>query len=110
MEFEDKLARGMALLESKGLMRHGLPFNSLLRRIGIAVPPPLFAGFRLNTIVYAVPFGILFGALMAALNSDRSPAGLAIQVVLTAILYGLAMAYWTRRVAARHGLPRWDDL
>lgn len=110
MEFEDKLESGMALLESKGLKRQGLPLNGLLRRIGIAVPPPLFAGFWLNTIVYTVPFGILFGALNFALRSDRSPGALAIQVVLTAILYGLAMAFWTRRVAAKHGLPRWDDL
>jgi hypothetical protein len=110
MSFEDKLERGMALLESKGLKRQGLPLNSLLRRIGIALPPPLFAGFWLNTIVYGAIFGILFGAFNFAVNSDRSMAGLALQVVVTAILYGLAMAFWTRRVAAKHGLPSWTDL
>lgn len=110
MDFDGKLERAMALLESKGLKRQGLPLNSLLRRIGIAVPPPLFAGFWLNTIVYAVPFGILFGALTFAFNSDRTLAGLVLQAVVTAILYGLAMAFWTRHIAAKHGLPRWDDL
>ncbi|WP_395676382.1 DUF6404 family protein [Inquilinus sp.] len=110
MDFDGKLERGMALLESKGLMRHGLPLNSLLRRIGIALPPPLFAGFWLNTIVYAVPFGIMFGALTFAFYSDRTLAGLVLQAAVTAILYGLAMAFWTRHVAAKHSLPRWDDL
>jgi hypothetical protein len=110
MDFDGKFERAMALLESKGLKRHGLPLNGLLRRIGIAVPPPLFAGFWLNAIVYGVPFGILFGALTVALNSDRTLAGLALQIVITAILYGVAMAFWTRHVAAKHGLPRWDDL
>jgi hypothetical protein len=110
MDFDGKFERGMALLESKGLKRYGLPLNGLLRRIGIAVPPPLFAGFWLNTIVYGVPFGILFGGLTVAFNSDRSLAGLALQAVVTAILYGLAMAFWIRRLAAKHGLPRWNDL
>jgi hypothetical protein len=110
MDFDGKFERGMALLESKGLKRHGLPLNGLLRRIGIAVPPPLFAGFWLNTVVYGVPFGILFGALTVAFYGDRTLAGLALQAVVAAILYGLAMAFWTRHVAAKHGLPRWDDL
>jgi hypothetical protein len=114
MEFEEKYEKGMALLQARGLARGGVPLSRLFRQVGISWPPPLFSGFVRNAIVYGMIFGVLFGLITWSWNwldgEGETLGRMIFKFLFAGTFYGLWMAYLTRRVARRNGLPSWDEL
>jgi len=80
-----------------------VPFlHRLLWRIGINVPRPEHAPFLLNVLLFGVPFGLIWGALMTF--SDRyldigMPVSLSFipYIVLAGLLFGIFMAVMNHR-------------
>lgn len=114
MNFDRKVAAANELLAAKGIPHqlYAPTLVKLLRRLGLRVPPPHFAGFLGTFLVTAIVFGVLWGAIMwfAFWSSHGTTPALAIAVSAAAgAIIGLAFAAYYRVSARKHGIPRWDQ-
>lgn len=106
--------RAIELLEAAGFpSRDLLPLlHRMMWRIGIRVPPPLFAPFHINLLMFWLAYGAV-----ATLGMAFGPAQRLVvknSVLLSGALFGLALALLmaafflrTRRV---NKLPTWREL
>jgi hypothetical protein len=114
MNFEQKVTAANELLASKGIPHqlYAPTLVKLLRRLGLKVPPPHFAGFFGTFFVTAVFFGVLWGAIMwfAWWSAHGTPpaTAVAISAAIGAIL-GLLFAAYYRTSGRKHGIPPWDQ-
>ncbi|WP_051249491.1 DUF6404 family protein [Inquilinus limosus] len=113
MSFQDRLARARALLETKGIRRGAPLLHRLLWRLGVAVPPPLFAPPLVNAAIMGLSFAVGYGILTWLM--DGAPGGSAmpgriIGSLLAGTAFGVMMAWLLRRTARKHGLPSWEEV
>src|SRR5690606_5915862 len=88
------------------------PAWRLLWKLGIEVPPPLFARFAPAALAMGACFGLGWGLAMWAILWARQdmPVGVMVVASLAAgALFGLAMAAYFRHLARRHALPPWSE-
>lgn len=113
MSFQDKLARSLALLEAKEITRGAPPFHRLLWRLGVAVPPPLFAPAWANAAIMGLFFAIGWGILTWVMDGARGGPALIVRIAVSLVagaIFGSIMAWFVRRTARKHALPSWDDI
>ena len=87
--------------------------TSLLWRVGLLLPPPHFASFGLNFLLFAAGFGVLWGVVMWFLVWSRqgmSGGAAAGSAGVAGALFGLIMAAYYRHGARKHNLPPWSQL
>ena len=114
MNFDDKVTAANALLAAKGIPHqlYAPTLVKLLRRLGLKVPPPHFAGFFGTFFVTAVFFGVLWGVIMwfAWWSEHGTPAitAIGISAAIGAVL-GVIFAGYYRTSASKHGIPSWDQ-
>ncbi len=87
----------LRFLDGKGLARvQSAPLlHRLLWRMGIALPPPILAGFGTNALVQGLLFGLFWTALMWLMlwqGSERPLALLLAAGLLAGALFGVVMA------------------
>lgn len=116
MTFDDHYKLAMTELEGTSIL-HGNyepPLHKLLRRLGLHVRPPHYAGMPTNMLTTGIPFGVLWGALMwLFVWEDQS--GMTVTIALWAgffagMLFGVGMAIYYRWAARKHGLTPWPQL
>jgi hypothetical protein len=87
------------------------PLWQLLWSIGINLPPPLYMRFLSLALFSGTVFGIMFGTFAwfmgnkGARTMSLDEAGLV--ALATGALFGLIIAWFTRRLARKHGLGSW---
>jgi hypothetical protein len=88
------------------------PLFRLLWALGLEVPPPLFLGLFQYALVLGIPFGVLWGiGMWLWVWQELGLAGLIVGVpstVVAGLLFGLVMAGFFRRWAARQ--LRWKGV
>ena len=115
MSFSEKYINAMEELGRSPILEgnYSPPLHKGLRRMGVELKPPHYAGFLANSIIAGIPFGILWGVLMwlVVWQSAQLPAAIAIWAGgMAGLLFGVMMAIYYRWSANRHHLSRWDDL
>ena len=87
------------------------PLWELMWSLGINLPPPLYMGFIQLFLFAGSFFGVVFGAGVSVVRymesrpmSLQEAGGVAL---ITGIGFGLAIAWFTRRLARKHGLGTW---
>lgn len=115
MGFQEQRAAALELLASKGLPRasYSPTLVRALWRLGLEIPPPHFAGFGLNGVVFGGLFGVAWGLILwFAIWSRRGvDPRVALSVTgVVALVFGLGMASYFRFSARKHALPPWDQL
>lgn len=117
MTHRQKVDRLVAELGQQGVSSHTaapLLFR-LMWRLGLNVPPPLFLGFVPLTLLMGALFGIPWGIFMWfwVWQAEGLIAGMAVAIpssVFAGVLFGIAMAWLSRREATRLGLPTsWEE-
>ena len=102
----------LRFLDGKGLARvQSAPLlHRLLWRMGIALPPPILAGFVTNALVQGLLFGLFWTALMWLMlwqGSERPLALLLAAGLLAGALFGVVMAALMRSLRRHRKLPDW---
>ena len=89
------------------------PLWRLLWRLGLHIPPRLFAGYWSVVLADGLPFGVAWGLLMglALWRDQRAPILVAlVSAVFASWLYGSATALAMARRRSELGLPKWRDI
>jgi len=112
LRYPDRIRAALRLLDDKGLPRtQSAPLlHRTLWRMGVAVPPPILAGFRTNALVQGLLFGLFWCALMWLLlwQSGERPLGLLLGAgLLAGGLFGVVMAFLMRSLQRQRRLPEW---
>jgi hypothetical protein len=104
------------MLES--LSRRGLgpytcapPLHRWAWKLGIALPPPLFASFATNCLLFGTCFAVAWGGLMWlwCWSQRNTPWPVMLMAALLGGLsFGVGLALWYRQQARRHALPVWE--
>lgn len=89
------------------------PLYRLLWRLGVEIPPPLFAAFLPNALLmggfFACGWGLLMWLFTWSGNGQVSPV-LALLLALSAgLMFGIAMALYLRSKARQLNLPPWSE-
>ncbi|MBA0224650.1 hypothetical protein D7U89_03940 [Stenotrophomonas maltophilia] len=96
--------QGLARVQSAPLL------HRLLWRLGIALPPPILAGFATNALVQGLLFGLFWTALMWLMlwqGSERPLALLLVAGLSAGVLFGIVMAALMRSLRRHRKLPDW---
>ncbi|TGW22734.1 DUF6404 family protein [Stenotrophomonas maltophilia] len=104
----------LRFLDGKGLARvQSAPLlHRVLWRMGIALPPPILAGFGTNALVQGLLFGLFWTALMWLMlwqGSERPLALLLAAGLLAGALFGVVMAALMRSLRRHRKLPDWKQ-
>jgi len=115
MNYSPKLNSALATLAATGIWRRNYapPLHRLLWHVGLLLPPPHFASFGLNFLLFAAGFGVLWGVVMWFLVWSRqgmSGGAAAGSAGVAGALFGLIMAAYYRHGARKHNLPPWSQL
>ncbi len=102
----------LRFLDDKGLARaQSAPLlHRLLWRAGIALPPPILAGFGTNALVQGLLFGLFWTALMWLMlwqGSERPLVLLLVAGLSAGALFGVVMAALMRSLRRHRQLPEW---
>ncbi|NIF21472.1 DUF6404 family protein [Candidatus Pantoea multigeneris] len=112
-EFIRKKNQAIALLNAAGV-RNSEPFlYRLLWRLGVHIPPPLFAPFALEVLLFGLFFALGWGMTMWWMDWQHRgilPLAAVLISLLTGLLFGLAMAGMQWRTKKRKKLPTWKSL
>ena len=88
------------------------PLWSLLWRIGIKIPPPVFLGFLPNTLILGGFSGVIFAAITSLLHSlgvfDGQTMSAPWRALMFGVPFGLAMAYQQHSLSNKHSLGSWS--
>ena len=104
----------LRFLDSSGVpRREAAPMlHRMLWRLGIALPPPILAGFLTNTLLQGLLFGVFWTILMwLLLWQGRAPALelLLFAGVAAGAMFGLVMATLMRFLRGARKLPTWQQ-
>lgn len=114
MSFEERLEKAHAELQAHKvwLSNYKPPAFSLLRLVGVKVPPPYYIGFHLNAIIAFWYFAIIIFLVMyfGLLGSNDSLSSAMDKAAVWGVIYGLGMAifYAVRRKKLK--LSDWHSL
>ncbi|HDS1125890.1 TPA: DUF6404 family protein [Stenotrophomonas maltophilia] len=102
----------LRFLDGKGLARaQSAPLlHRLLWRVGVALPPPILAGFGTNALVQGLLFGLFWTGLMWLMlwqGSERPLALLLAAGLLAGALFGVVMAALMHSLRRQRKLPGW---
>lgn len=92
------------------------PLHRLSWRAGVALPPPLTAGWLRNFLYFAIVFGLLFalimGGVLVSLGADpvRLEARIVPAAVSSGLVFGALMAAVFHVNARRHRVPSWEEV
>jgi hypothetical protein len=109
-----KVERLIADLGKQGVNPYTVapPFFRMLWALGLEVPPPMYLGFMPLALLMGAFFGILWGAIMWLVQWRMwhvPPVVVVLTTVGAGLAYGLSMAAYYRRTAARLRLPPWES-
>lgn len=115
MVFEDKKEKALTLMENKKMWRsnYAPPLLKMLWRLGAKVPPPPFAPFWLNTVIFSIVFIPLWGIFMWFSTWQDEPVSvltMTLNSLSAGLIYGACMAlfhFWRMRAK---DLPDWKSL
>ncbi|MBM6550869.1 DUF6404 family protein [Marinomonas ostreistagni] len=114
MSFETRLANAHAELQAQGvwLSNYKPPMFSLLRMLGIKVPPPYYLGFHLNAVIAFWYFAIIIFLVMyfGLLGSNDSLRSALDKAALWGIIYGVGMATFYAIRRRKLQLSDWSSL
>ena len=101
-------------LDTEGVARaQAAPLlHRMLWRAGIALPPPILAGFGVNALLQGLLFGVFWAALMWVLlwqGSERPLPLLLAAGLLAGVLFGLVMAALMRSLRRSRRLRPWRE-
>jgi hypothetical protein len=87
------------------------PLWEFLWSLGVPITPPLYMGFLPLALFSGALFGVLFSAF-AWYMGNRGARSMSLQeaanvALATGALFGLSVAWLTRRFARKHGLGTW---
>lgn len=85
---------------------------TLLWRLGVDVPPPLFLPFWRLVVWMGGAFALAWGAVMWLFvwsSYDIRPVFGFAMAAAGGIVFGAVMAVYYRHLARKHRLPAWDD-
>lgn len=104
------------LMEEKGIAPSTAvpPLWELLWSWGIHLPPPLYMRFLPLALCGGAFFGVIFGAF-AWLMGNRGFRTMSLDeagvvALLAGTFFGLSVAWFTRRMARKHGLGLWSEV
>lgn len=111
-----KIEAAKSLMAEKGIdpATAAPPLWELLWSSGIRVPPPLYMGFLPLALLCGTFFGLLFGAFAWYMGNrgarTMSLHEASVVALATGALFGGSVAWFTRRLARKHGLGTWSEL
>lgn len=112
--FQERLAKAHAELQAQGvwLSNYKPPMFSLLRKLGIKVPPPYYIGFHLNAIIAFWYLAMLvFAFLYSGLLGSQETLSSAIdRSAFWGLFYGLGMATFYALRRRKLVLSDWSTL
>ena len=114
MTHEQKIVFAIETLKSRGVSKSMIapPLFTLVWKLGLRVPPPIFLRFSALVCAMGIPFGLSFGLLMwlFVLGPQRMSASqAAIVSLLAGVMFGVAIAAPFRLWARKLNLPSWSD-
>ncbi|MFC0682939.1 DUF6404 family protein [Lysobacter korlensis] len=102
------------LMDQKGIgpATASPPLWELLWWCGIHLPPPLYMGFLPLALFSGTCFGVMFGAF-AWFMGNRGLRTMPLEeagvvALVTGASFGVIVAWFTRRMARKHGLGSWS--
>ncbi|MBJ7539309.1 DUF6404 family protein [Marinomonas transparens] len=116
MSFKQKLETAHAELEAKKVWRSNYhpPMFSLLRVLGIKVPPPHYVGFHINALIafaYLMPIMLAVLTFSASGNADGPTFKESFdKALLWGFVYAIFMACFYKIRTAKLQLTPWKDL
>jgi len=115
MSYPPKVNAALVKLAETGIKPrvYAPPILRLLWKIGIPLPPPLFAGFWLNFSFAALWFGLFWGLGMWFWLWSGEGYSVIHAIVLSALagsFFGAWMAFYYQRTASKHKLPKWSEI
>jgi hypothetical protein len=112
--FEDKLMKAHAELQAQGvwLSNYKPPMFSLLRMLGIKVPPPYYLGFHLNAVIAFWYFAIIIFLVMyfGLLGSQDTMKTAMDKAAVWGVVYGIGMAVFYSVRRRKLQLSDWSSL
>ena len=115
MDFNEKRTAAFKLLQERGVPRgnEATPYHQLLWRLGVEVPPPLFAELLANFLVMYVGFTVVFAAFLLAMSWFgvlSNPTWFTyLAMLFVGIPVALLWAYSRRAMARKYDVPLWRD-
>ncbi|MCG3460381.1 DUF6404 family protein [Xenorhabdus bovienii] len=114
MTFENKKYKAIQLMATKGLWRsNSIPcFNILVWKLGVKIPPPTFASFWSNVVIFGSSNSILWSFLVYLDISyfRRSTIELFLQGIFFGFVSGILFASFHFYRRKTNKLPDWKDL
>jgi hypothetical protein len=113
MAYPPKIQLALDALAKTGIgpWTYAPPLYRLFWHLGLPIRPPHFSTFTGNFLLMTSWFGVFFTAVMwFVLRADRSVTFILFQCGVTAVLFGLIMAAWTRFRVRKLNLPAWSEL
>ena len=113
MTHDHKIEEYKCLMAEKGIgpATAAPPLWQLLWSLGVPLPPPLYMRFLPLALVAGAFFGLVFGAFAWYMGNrgirtmSLNEAGLV--ALASGAFFGLSVAWFTRRLARKHGLGSW---
>lgn len=114
MTHEEKIRHFIADMDNKGVARRNSapPLYRLLWRMGVRVPPPLFAPTWVVFISGSVFGGVFYGVFMWLLlwrAQNLPPFGGVLASGAFGISMGAYMSWYFGRQRRKLGLPKWSE-
>lgn len=114
MSFEQRLSKAHAELRAQGvwLSNYKPPVFSLLRLLGVKVPPPYYLGFHLNAVIAfwyfaAIIFLVMYFGILGSQDTLQSAMD---KAAVWGIVYGVGMAVFYSLRKRKLTLTEWRDL
>lgn len=85
------------------------PFTRALWALGIEIAPPCFWSFMNAFLVATLSLATAEGLVFAALHADLGLWQTLAAIVPPSVLFGLALAFYWRRVKTRLNLSDWES-
>lgn len=112
--FNVRRKKALEILHQAGINKRNYlpPIYSLFWKLGILLPPPHFSGFGTNLIVAGSPLGIVGIGFYMMLHDYESAslAALCAVGVVTAAIWGGAIATYYALSKRAHRIPSWNSL